>query len=237
MTPGRSTKTMTDQRRLQWMGLTALGFFVALSCAAAMSGVLPFDSALREATLIVTPASPEVLAAARWVNYGGRWQAMLPAGLLLLALFPACRHRWWLWALLLAAAPAVADGAKLLIARPRPEGVALGFPSGHATAAATFCVTVLCLVARERRRPWLHAVAVAAAVAWMLSVGWARVVLGAHWPSDVLGGFLLGIAFAALTFGWEGALAERLSRPSTAPAPGPLPSPLRRNAERERKST
>lgn len=67
------------------------------------------------------------------------------------------------------------------------------FPSGHAvyTAAVVACLWPL--------GPWpfrLLLLAVAAAV------GWSRVALGAHFPADVVAGFLLGAACVAATHGW-----------------------------------
>lgn len=61
------------------------------------------------------------------------------------------------------------------------------FPSGHALRA-TF-LAVLFADRWPRARPWLYAAA--------LLVMLTRVYLGAHWPSDVLGGVLLGVALAA----------------------------------------
>ena len=44
-------------------------------------------------------------------------------------------------------------------------------------------------------------------VAFILAVGWARLALGAHYLSDLAGGYLLGSAFAALALAATGALA------------------------------
>jgi undecaprenyl-diphosphatase len=75
-----------------------------------------------------------------------------------------------------------------LIARPRPAdrlapAAGWSFPSGHTTASATFAL-ILALICR---RLWISV----AATAWAVTVGVSRVALVVHWPSDVLGGWLL----------------------------------------------
>ena len=52
-----------------------------------------------------------------------------------------------------------------------------------------------------------HVVLVAATGGFALTVGWSRVWVGVHWPSDVLGGWLYALAWSALAGGWRG-LAE-----------------------------
>ena len=87
---------------------------------------------------------------ARWLNYGGTWQFLAPAMLLLQACSRAARRRWWLWCGLLPIGGAVEQLFKFLVGRPRPRGVNPGFPSGHVTAAATFAVLLAYLLSRER---------------------------------------------------------------------------------------
>ena len=94
------------------------------------------------------------------------------------------------------AAPAAEGLLKIAIGRARPESGAFGFPSGHATAAAAFFGAVLYLAGSlppARRR-----VVRALAVVCIVLVGCARIILRAHWPSDVLGGITLGLALATL---------------------------------------
>ena len=169
-------------------------FFVALAGAVFFVGVLPADTTVRDALL--GWESPAVIAVMRFVNRGGDWHVLLPATVLLLLVFPRARPRWWLWIALMIAAPAIEGTLKVVIGRPRPEGPAFGFPSGHATAAAAFFGAVLYL-AQALAPPWRRIVR-ALAVVCIVLVGTARIILRAHWPSDVLGGFALGLGLAAV---------------------------------------
>jgi membrane-associated phospholipid phosphatase len=170
-------------------------FFAALAGAVILIGVLPADVTVRETLL--GWASPAVVALMRLVNYGGDWRVLLPGTLLLLLLFRRARERWWLWIGLMLAAPASEGLLKLTIGRARPEDVSSGFPSGHATAAAAFFGAVLYLAGAlpPAARRLVRALAISAIVL----VGLARVILRAHWPSDVLGGITLGLALASTT--------------------------------------
>lgn len=99
------------------------------------------------------------------------------------------------------------DLLKLAYARPRPDLVPHGsyvysnsFPSGHSTiSVATYLVLAIVLaglVQRRRSRTMIHAVA----TLLILSIGFSRVYLGVHWPTDVLAGWALGAAWAVV--GW-----------------------------------
>ncbi len=92
---------------------------------------------------------------------------------------------------------------KLGFARPRPELVShlvtvdsFSFPSGHATMATITYLTLGVLLARvqERRRMKLYLLTVASILA--LLVGFTRVYLGVHWPTDVIAGWCIGTAWA-----------------------------------------
>jgi membrane-associated phospholipid phosphatase len=64
-------------------------------------------------------------------------------------------------------------------------------------------VIALYLVSRARLRPAARLCLQILAVAMMILVGWARIVLHAHWPTDVLGGLLLGTGCAAAAIWWD----------------------------------
>ncbi len=176
-----------------WVLLAGAGGFLALALAVTTLASVPGDAAVREALLAL--ASPPVLAAMRVINYAGSWQLLLPASLLLLLAFGRARERWYVWVGLMIVAPATEGIVKMLVGRPRPEAASMGFPSGHATAAAAFFGAVFYL-AESLRPPARRLVRVAALVIIVL-VATARVMLRAHWPSDALAGIALGLALAS----------------------------------------
>ena len=177
----------------RWVLLAGAGGFLALALAVTTLASVPGDAAVREALLAL--ASPPVLAAMRVINYAGSWQLLLPASLLLLLVFRRARERWYVWVGLMIVAPATEGALKIVIGRPRPEAASMGFPSGHATAAAAFFGAVFYL-AESLRPPARRLVRVAALVIIVL-VATARVMLRAHWPSDALAGIALGLALAS----------------------------------------
>lgn len=87
--------------------------------------------------------------------------------------------------------------------RPRPpDGFVFvdsnGFPSGHTSHAASAALVAVLLLwphLARRGRAWV----VAAGVVLALFVGATRVMLLAHWPMDVLGGWLLALTVVPLT--------------------------------------
>jgi len=85
------------------------------------------------------------------------------------------------------------DGLKEWIGRPRPPldilPHSLAFPSGHSANSMTAFVATALLACPQRYRY----VAITAGLALTLVVGLTRIVLGVHWPSDVIGGWSFGL--------------------------------------------
>ena len=167
--------------------------FAVLASAAFFIGTIGADTTLRD--LVLGSAPPGVVRVLRVVNVGGDWKFLLPATLILFAVFDRARRTWWVWIALMVAAPIAEGLLKIAIGRPRPFAPAYGFPSGHATAAAAYFGGLIYLA--EDLRPTVRRTVRILAVTLMLLVGIARVMLRAHWPSDVLGGFALGLALAS----------------------------------------
>ncbi|MBL1208957.1 phosphatase PAP2 family protein [Geminocystis sp. GBBB08] len=93
-------------------------------------------------------------------------------------------------------------GIKLLFQRPRPNlwessyplPSDFSFPSGHAMGSITFALTLLVIFWGSR---YLNFIAILALL-YVGLIAWTRLYLGVHYPSDIIGGWLLGIAWTTL---------------------------------------
>jgi undecaprenyl-diphosphatase len=93
---------------------------------------------------------------------------------------------------------------KFDVSRVRPHGVSprltaaggFAYPSADAMMAVLVFGLGAYMLSRTVRSPWIRATMLITAAAFIVVAAVARVYLGAHWPSDVLGGVLAGIACA-----------------------------------------
>lgn len=85
------------------------------------------------------------------------------------------------------------------------------FPSGHTTAGAAIAVALLLVVPAARRQT-----AAVAGVAITAAVGFSVVILGWHYPSDVLGGLLVVGAWGFAALAWLRFRAGRDRAPNTS---------------------
>ena len=183
------------RRALHPSGLLLLtaACFAAVALAVILAGAHPADAAARDGLLAL--ASPAMVALMRIVTYMGHAWFLAPATLMMLWLVPDARDRWWIWVGLMLLAPVAESTLKVLVGRPRPFDASLGFPSGHATAASAYFGALIYLAGAWQ--PPARALVRALAALAIVLVALSRVMLRAHWPSDVVGGVALGLALAS----------------------------------------
>jgi membrane-associated phospholipid phosphatase len=143
------------------------------------------------------------------------------------------RRRWWAASFVLVTvefSELVSLTAKRLAHRPRPATALVhasssAFPSGHALCSIVGVLTLLTMLAPlTRRSAAVSAVVVGALV--VLAVGFARVALNVHHPSDVVAGWALGYLYFALCWAVSGVGRWRLRRRRAA-SPEPESAGLR----------
>jgi membrane-associated phospholipid phosphatase len=117
---------------------------------------------------------------------------------------------------------------KLVVDRPRPPGgteidalvTAASYPSGHTLRAVLMAGLIIAAVAWRHRRGVVRFVVLVAGVAFGALVGLARIASGEHWPTDVLGGLMLGVAWLTICLVAGEALEQRGFRPRPVSTPG-----------------
>jgi undecaprenyl-diphosphatase len=111
---------------------------------------------------------------------------------------------------------------KLAYERPRPDVVPhlvdvsdASFPSGHTTDSAIVYLTLAALLARTAERPAERYYIIGFGAFLTVIIGFSRMYLGVHWPTDVAAGWTIGLAWALLC-----SIAYRRLQRQGPPAPG-----------------
>ncbi|MBI3821367.1 MAG: phosphatase PAP2 family protein [Planctomycetes bacterium] len=123
----------------------------------------------------------------------------------------AIKHRTlaFAWLGIIVVGAMLNQGVKEVFGRSRPPNPAevvheknASYPSGHAMGSAIgYGLLGYALILPQRHRP-RRIVAVNFMIVIVLGVGFSRMYLRAHWFSDVLGGWALGVAWLFLCLGW-----------------------------------
>lgn len=176
---------------------------VMLGFAVSAGWFQSFDIAVSNSLNMQRGASPDwfilSMQGISWI--GGGIQRYVIVGILTLALW-----RWWGWGSALAMGLTTLVSAftseilKAYFGRERPDLIphlfietSAAYPSGHANNAAVAYILFIMLVPQARHPGWQLA------AAFMIIVtGLSRIMLGVHWPTDVIGGWMLGISFALM---------------------------------------
>jgi membrane protein DedA with SNARE-associated domain/membrane-associated phospholipid phosphatase len=202
---GRYAQALIDPNRPESASLALLAacllaigwaWFALLALVLAHGGPLSLDQSVYSAMATLrNPLADQLMAALATL---GDAQVLLPAAGMALA-WLLWRRRWIAashWLAALAFGFALTAGLDAWIDMPRPPGApdGFGFPSIAVTMATIILGFFAVLVARAlpgRRRVWPYIVGGAI----VAMIGFARLYLGAHWLSDIVGGVLLGIVW------------------------------------------
>lgn len=199
-------------RQLAGVALVATMLFGA---QARLLPYLPGDVAMARAIQAASPGTawvaPVVATASSPLKYG----------LMAIALLGAWRLAGMRAALVVAGAIALeqafGEASKTLFGRPRPSRdlvavmgnpTGLSFPSTFLTLYSVTIGALVVLAWRQRPSPLRTSVQVAGTVVLVVAAC-ARIVPGAHWPSDALGTYAICLSWLALAFSAAGVPASR----------------------------
>ena len=205
---GRDWKRLAPEARRAWFSTLIAGWLVSagvtLGTLWIVRSAIDDETALFERALALVPFD---FAAAIWIETPGNSIFLIPVVLLAAAL--VARSGRPLLAISIVAGFFIVDTLVLLgwliWDRPRPtlvlDGIAApgwhSFPSGHVAQTVTVYGLLAYVWSRASRSRVEQIFVVLLALLLVLVVGMARLALGTHWPSDLLAGALIGLAWLA----------------------------------------
>jgi undecaprenyl-diphosphatase len=182
-----------------WSGMIsglALALFGLLAAGVSIGATTQYDNQIR--SVIHDTASTYLTALANGVSLMGSLQILVPASVVIVIGLLLFKKRWP------AAALSAAMGGALVLnwtlktglhrARPQPffgvDPETFSFPSGHVLFASCFYGSLSFILFSRGKLSHIGWIVVAALVC---AIGWSRVYLGVHYPSDVAAGLLVAI--------------------------------------------
>jgi undecaprenyl-diphosphatase len=215
----RETRASARAVAVSALVTVALGATVFIAIATRIAHGTAFSSADQRLLDAVRDGTPAL--AARWfvhlTHLGDPWFLTLVCALMCAALILMRRFGLAVYFAAVTSAGGLLNQAlKAMMRRDRPTGSTMplpesfAFPSGHTFGSIVcygMCAYVLLRLAPTRRDPLI----VALACFIVLAIGTSRVVIGVHFPGDVIGGFASGGAWLAACIG-VAELARQRSR-------------------------
>lgn len=132
------------------------------------------------------------------ISFFGSWQFIVPAMLIILLILFIKKRKEFIFPffLMMAEAELIVFFTKILFHRPRPLTAALlekdfSFPSGHANIAVVFFGYLAYILIKTSKNKYKTPLIILAII-MACAIGFSRLYLGVHYPTDVLVGYLIG---------------------------------------------
>ena len=195
---------MLEKKRKNYIRWTIMGcaliFFGVIASQVVQNPVIGFDETVRH--WVYQQRSPLLSTIFIPVTYMGNWQTITMLAAILLAIPKTRRDIGLPFAVVSLSSTVLYKIVKGIFERPRPELEArlipqggFSFPSGHSMNCIVCFGILIYLIRRycpDRRAANILTVLL---ILLITGIGTSRVYVGVHFPTDVLGGWSLGLAF------------------------------------------
>lgn len=193
---------MTNRKYNRILSVLALTIFVAMGLMVRNSseGIL-FDVVVLE--YLHSNTNPIILAIMKVISFIGSGYFLFPV-LTIVIIYMLYKRKYYISKLLIAASLGswiLNYLIKMVFHRTRPldfflvEQGGLSYPSGHSMVSMSLYLTFAYLICKDDFFMGKKKIIYAAALADVLLMGISRVYLGVHWPTDIIGGFIMGYIY------------------------------------------
>lgn len=180
--------------------------FIVVLCLILFSvicyGVLSYDSLVIDTKvysfIVDNLMSDGITSVLKVITELGGVAFIVLAGVLI---FMLCKKIRWFVTFDLVGVTIINQVIKHIVRRPRPNVLRLveedgySFPSGHSMVSMAFYGIIIYLVYKNVTNKYLKWTLITLLSLLILSIGFSRIYVGVHYFTDVVGGFLLGLAY------------------------------------------
>jgi undecaprenyl-diphosphatase len=152
-------------------------------------------------------SNDQVISIMKFFTFFGTIQFLVPAYIVLLIYFyRKKRFRYCINIIIISiSSSALMFALKEIFHRARPQlpiikSLTYSFPSGHALTSFIFCSILIYFTWKSRLQSFWKWLFIILLLLFTFTIGLSRIILRVHYPSDVIAGFCLGIAWVILSF-------------------------------------
>jgi undecaprenyl-diphosphatase len=186
--------------------LLSLFLFAYLAHEVVQENEKAFDS--KVSGYFMSFSNDQVIPVMRFFSFFGTIQFLIPAYVLLIIYFYTKRRfRYCInIAIISISSSAMMFALKDFFHRARPQlpiiksFTTYSFPSGHALTSFIFCSIIIYLTWKSQIAQFWKWCLIILLLMFTLTIGISRIILRMHYPTDVIAGFCLGIAWVILSF-------------------------------------
>jgi len=207
--------------------IAGINLFVDLTETLHTDALASYDSKITE--FVISFRTPNLNKILQFITEVGDFKGYLVIAILCTIIF-YLKFRNWRFVLEMVFVSIVAGlsnvALKQVINRARPDAehlvsvATLSYPSGHAMSAMAFYGFLIYLVYNFKLKLWLKFSLILLFIFLILAIGFSRIYLGVHYPSDVAGGYIAGfiwVIFCIVLFHIIDLLRKRRKRKRKIP--------------------